>query len=42
MHDIKWIRENPEAFDAGLKRRGLEPESAKLLALDEKRRVSDP
>jgi seryl-tRNA synthetase len=38
MHDIKWIRENPEAFDAGLKRRGLEPQSAALLALDDKRR----
>ncbi len=25
MYDIKWIRENPEAFDTGLKRRGLEP-----------------
>src|SRR5579872_1417799 len=23
MHDIKWIRENPKAFDAALKRRGL-------------------
>ena len=22
MHDIKWIRENPEAFDAGLTQRG--------------------
>jgi seryl-tRNA synthetase len=40
MHDIKWIRENPGAFDAGLKRRGLEPESGKLLALDEKRRIT--
>lgn len=38
MHDIKWIRENPEAFDAGLAKRGLEPMSASLLALDEKRR----
>ncbi|MGB9368800.1 MAG: serine--tRNA ligase [Xanthobacteraceae bacterium] len=38
MHDIKWIRENPGAFDAGLQRRGLEAESAKLLALDETRR----
>src|ERR1041384_5772989 len=38
MHDIKWIRENPESFDAGLKRRGLSPESANLMALDEKRR----
>ncbi len=26
MHDIKWIRENPEAFDDGLRRRGLEPQ----------------
>jgi seryl-tRNA synthetase len=38
MYDIKWIRENPQAFDKGLKRRGLEPLSGKLLALDEKRR----
>src|ERR1043165_5305918 len=38
MYDIKWIREQPEAFDKGLKRRGLEPLSGKLLALDEKRR----
>jgi seryl-tRNA synthetase len=40
MYDIKWIRENPEAFDRGLKRRGLEPLSAKLIALDEKRRAA--
>ena len=38
MFDIKWIRENAEAFDAGLKNRGLEPQSAKLLALDDARR----
>jgi seryl-tRNA synthetase len=38
MHDIKWIRENPEAFNAALKRRGLEPMSAKLIALDQERR----
>src|SRR3954453_13239516 len=38
MHDIRWIRENPQAFDAGLARRGLSPESGKLIALDEKRR----
>ena len=30
MHDIKWIRENPDAFDRGLKRRGLAPLSDKL------------
>ncbi|WP_299442876.1 serine--tRNA ligase [uncultured Rhodospira sp.] len=40
MHDIKWIRDNPEAFDQGLTRRGLAPLSAELLALDETRRTS--
>lgn len=40
MHDIKWIRDNPEAFDAALKRRGLEPLSSSLIALDEKRRTA--
>jgi seryl-tRNA synthetase len=40
MHDIKWIRENPGAFDAGLKRRGLAPMSASLLVIDEKRRAA--
>lgn len=38
MYDIKWIRENAEAFDTGLRRRGLEPLSASLLALDDVRR----
>jgi seryl-tRNA synthetase len=38
MHDIKLIREDPEAFDRGLKRRGLKPMAAELLALDEGRR----
>jgi seryl-tRNA synthetase len=40
MHDIKSIRDNPQAFDAGLKRRGLEPMSASLLAIDELRRAA--
>ena len=40
MHDIKWIRENPDAFDAGLKRRGMQPSSASLLSIDEKRRAA--
>ena len=35
MHDIKAIRENPAAFDAGLARRGLPPQSSDLVALDE-------
>ena len=39
MHDIKSIRENPAAFDAALARRGLEPQSAALLALDADRRA---
>ena len=38
MLDIKWIRENPEAFDAALAKRGAEPLSASLIALDQKRR----
>ena len=38
MHDIKSIRENPDAFDSALVRRGLAPMSAWLLALDERRR----
>jgi seryl-tRNA synthetase len=40
MHDIKWIRENPAAFDAALARRGLSAESANLIAIDEKRRAA--
>ncbi|MBA5776732.1 serine--tRNA ligase [Stappia sp. F7233] len=38
MHDIKWIRENAEAFDRALARRGVAPASAALLALDDARR----
>jgi seryl-tRNA synthetase len=40
MHDIKWIRDNAHAFDAALKRRGLQPLSPSLLAIDEKRRAA--
>src|ERR1700726_2281270 len=40
MHDIKAIRDNPTAFDAELKRRGLSPLSSSLLAIDEKRRAA--
>jgi seryl-tRNA synthetase len=39
MHDIRFIRENPAAFDAALSRRGLAPMSAELLAIDEARRA---
>jgi seryl-tRNA synthetase len=38
MHDIKWIRDNADVFDAALKRRGLDPLSKSLLAIDEARR----
>ncbi len=38
MFDIKWIRENPDAFDEGLGRRGLAPAAAELMALDGARR----
>lgn len=39
MFDIKWIRENAETFDAGMKKRGLPPKAAELMALDDKRRA---
>ncbi|CAN7420190.1 serine--tRNA ligase [Rhizobium sp. LjRoot30] len=39
MHDIKWIRDNAEAFDAALKKRGADAQSESLIALDEKRRA---
>ncbi len=39
MHDLKFIRENPALFDKGMVRRGLHPQSARILALDEKRRA---
>jgi len=34
MHDIKLIRDDPAAFDNGLKRRGLPPQSAEVLKRD--------
>jgi seryl-tRNA synthetase len=40
MHDIRAIRENPEAFDEGLRRRGLSPRAESLIVLDEKRRAA--
>jgi seryl-tRNA synthetase len=39
MFDPRWIRDNPEVLDRGLKRRGLPPEAANIIALDEKRRA---
>lgn len=40
MFDLKWIREHPDRFDAGLRRRGLDPQTAAILDLDEKHRGS--
>ena len=40
MHDIRFIRENPAAFDKALSRRGLAPMAAELLAMDEARRFN--
>jgi seryl-tRNA synthetase len=37
MHDIKWIRENPEAFDAALKRRGLGTIAAHINSIEGRR-----
>jgi seryl-tRNA synthetase len=39
MHDIRFIRENPAAFDAGLARRGLEPAAEAILSLDAQARA---
>src|SRR5690349_24561636 len=38
MHDIRFIRGNPGAFDAGLKKRNLAPLSVELLEIDKRRR----
>jgi seryl-tRNA synthetase len=40
MHDIRFIRDNPQAFDAGLVRRGLPASASEILALDQKRRAA--
>ena len=40
MYDIRWIRENASAFDEGLTRRGAEPLSGHLLAIDDERRTA--
>ena len=40
MHDIRTIRDNPEAFDAALLRRGDKPMASQVLAIDTSRRAS--
>jgi seryl-tRNA synthetase len=39
MHDVRFIRDNPDAFDKALARRGLPPQAQRLIALDEQRRA---
>ncbi len=39
MIDLKWLRDNPAAFDNALARRGMEPAAASVLAVDEERRA---
>ena len=34
MHDIRWIRENPDQFDKALARRGLAPLAARAIEID--------
>ncbi len=41
MFDIKWIRDNPDAFDAGLARRKLEPMATALAVMDKARRAAE-
>ena len=38
MHDIKYIRENPELFDANLNKRGVDASSKEILLIDNERR----
>ena len=40
MHDIRLLRENPEAFDLALKRRGMPADAEALLAIDQQRRAA--
>ena len=40
MHDIRQIRDNPGAFDEGLRKRGLAPMAAQLIALDDERKAA--
>ncbi len=39
MFDLKWIRENPDAFDAARARRRLKPLAGGVLALDARNRA---
>ncbi len=38
MHDLRLIRDDPDAFDSGLRSRGLDPLARELIALDDRRK----
>jgi len=38
MLDLKWIYENPDLLDEGLKKRGIDPRASQILSLDKKHR----
>lgn len=38
MHDINWIKDNPELFDSNLVKRNFAPASSQILAINELRR----
>ena len=38
MHDITFIRENPDLFDELLKKRFIDPKSNEIISLDKKKR----
>ena len=38
MHDIRFIRDDAKSFDEAMARRGLEPQSSAILAVDQERR----
>ena len=40
MHDIKAIRDNPEAYDGAWAKRGLAPQSSAILAIDQRLRAA--
>jgi seryl-tRNA synthetase len=40
MHDVKTIRDDPQRFDAGLRKRGLAVQSLEILTLDTARRAA--
>jgi seryl-tRNA synthetase len=40
MHDLKTIRDDPQRFDAGLRKRGMPVQSLEILALDTARRAA--